>query len=94
MGDMGAVFRDMKAAKKVQREKRASVNIEALNNLGFRYRVQGPNVFRFETGLHNGPVMYYPSSNCWQHAGKTHRGSIEHFGGWFRAFCKDNGVGP
>ena len=94
MGDMAEVFRDMKAATKERREKRATVNVEALNKLGFHYRVQSANVFRFETGLFGGPVMYYPTSNCWQHKGKTHRGSLEHFGGWYRAFCKENGIQP
>lgn len=83
MGDMAQVFNDMKAATKERREKRAVVNIEALTKLGIPAREQGKNVFRVDTEW--GAVMYYPSSNCWQHKGKTHRGDVNKLHAWLHS---------
>lgn len=80
MGEMAQVFNDMKAATKERREKRAVVNIAALTALGVAAREQSKNVFRVDTDW--GAVMYYPSSNTWQHKGKTHRGDVQAFTTW------------
>lgn len=80
MGDMGDAFRDMKAAKDKRKDARALVNVDSLRVLGVPAREQSKNVFRVDTEW--GAVMYYPSSNSWQHKGKTHRGTVNQFAAW------------
>lgn len=74
MGDMAAVFNDLRKAKQEQRAKRSEVNVQALHELGITAQEQSKNVFRIETG--HGAVMYYPSSSCWQYKGKIIRGNV------------------
>lgn len=83
MGDMAEVFNDMAAATKERREKRAKLNIEELKKRGIPAFEQSANVFRINTPA--GAVMYYPSSNMWQHKGKIGRGDINRFQAWFAA---------
>jgi uncharacterized membrane protein (DUF106 family) len=82
MGDMAEVFNDLKAYKKEQREARAAVNTEALAKLGMAAREQSKNVFRIDT--EQGAVMYYVSSNTWQHKGKVARGTAQDLKNWLR----------
>ena len=80
MGDMAAVFNDMKAATNERREKRAKLNSEELVKRGIPAVEQSKNVFRVVT--HAGAVMYYPGSNSWQFRGKLYRGGITQFQNW------------
>lgn len=82
MGDMADTFRAMKAHKAEQREARAVVNIDALHKLGIPAVEQSKNVFRLKTA--EGTVMYYVSSNTWQHKGKVMRGDVTAFHGWLK----------
>lgn len=80
MGDMAAVFNDLKEYKREQREERASANMEQLVALGIPAQEQSKNVFRLNTEY--GTVMYYVSSNTWQHKGKIARGTVHDFKNW------------
>lgn len=80
MGDMAAVFNDLKEYKREQREARAVVNMQALEKLGIAAREQSKNVFRIDTEY--GTVMYYVSSNTWQHKGKVARGTSQDLKNW------------
>lgn len=80
MGDMAAVFNDLKEYKREQREERASANMEQLVALGIPAQEQTKNVFRLNTEY--GTVMYYVSSNTWQHKGKIARGTVQDFKNW------------
>ena len=80
MGDTAAVFNDLKEHKCEQREARAAVNAQALAKLGIPAREQSKNVFRIDTEY--GVVMYYVSSNTWQHKGKVARGTAQDLKNW------------
>lgn len=82
MGDMAETFRDFKEHKRRERTVRADRNTERMRALGIPAFEQSKNVYRIEQGRR--VVMYYPSSNCWQHMGKTHRGDLQAFAGWLK----------
>ena len=80
MGEMAETFNAMKAHKKEQREARAMVNAETLRELGIPAVEQSKHVYRVNTP--HGAVMYYTSSNTWQHKGKVGRGDVHAFKFW------------
>lgn len=80
MGDMAAVFNDLRKAKQEQRAKRSEINMQTLHELGITAQEQSKNVFRIETEY--GVVMYYPSSSCWQCKGKIVRGNVQRLRAW------------
>ena len=84
MGDMADVFNDMKRLKKEQRDTRAAINSKKLTALGIDAKMQSKNVYRIEFAERE-VVMYYPSSNSWQHRGKVHRGTPAQLKTWLEA---------
>ena len=83
MGDMADVFNDMKKFKKEQRDTRAAINEKKLMALGIDAKLQSKNVYRIEF-TEREVVMYYLSSNSWQHRGKVYRGTPEQLKSWLK----------
>lgn len=82
MGDVGETFALYHAWKKAQRKDRAKVNLEALQASGLPFFQQSDGVWRCNASW--GVVMYYPSSNTWQHKSGVHRGPVTAFINWFK----------
>lgn len=82
MGDMAEEMNALKQYHKEQREEKAAVNIDKLQQMGIPALEQSKNVFRIDT--EHGAVMYYPPSNKWQHRGRVHRGDVKSFKGWLQ----------
>lgn len=80
MGDMAEVFNGLKQYKKEQREARGQRNSALLADAGIPAREQSKGVWRVNT--EQGTVMYYVSSNTWQHKGNVARGSVNDFKNW------------
>lgn len=83
MSDMGEMFNAMKAYKKIKRDERAVMNEELLLKMGIPAVKQSKNVFRLTTP--EGVVMYYPSSDTWQHKGKVGHGDVKSFKAWLHS---------
>lgn len=83
MGDMAEVFNELKQYKKEQRDARAAINEKKLMALGIDAKMQSKNVYRIEFAERE-VVMYYPSSNSWQHRGKVYRGTPEQLKSWLK----------
>ena len=83
MGDMAEVFNEMKQYKKEQRDTRADINEKKLMALGIDAKMQSKNVYRIEFAERE-VVMYYLSSNSWQHRGKVYRGTPEQLKNWLK----------
>ena len=83
MGDMADVFNDMKKFKKEQRDTRAAINEKKLMALGIDAKLQSKNVYRIEFAERE-VVMYYLSSNSWQHRGRVYRGTPEQLKSWLK----------
>ena len=82
MGDMAEAFNDMRVHKRLQREKRSEVNEETMRALGIPARLRSKGVFRIDS--EQGCVMYYPSTNKWQHKAKVMQGTPEQLKGWLQ----------
>lgn len=82
MGDMAETMNALKEHNKERRQARAEVNIDRMTELGIPATEQSKNGFRINTT--KGAVMYYPSSNKWQHRGQVHRGDVLSFQGWLK----------
>ena len=84
MGDMAEVFKEYREYKKEQRDTRADINAKKLLALGIGAKLQSKNVYRIEFAERE-VVMYYLSSNSWQHRGKVYRGTPEQLKTWLEA---------
>jgi hypothetical protein len=60
----------------------ARANIEKLAAAKIPFIEQSRNTLRIVT--ENGPVMYYPSTNKWQHQGRNHLGDADTLIAWIR----------
>lgn len=83
MGDMAEVFKEYGEYKKEQRDTRAAINAKKLTALGIDAKLQSKNVYRIEFAERE-VVMYYLSSNSWQHRGKVYRGTPEQLKSWLK----------
>ena len=83
MGDMAEVFKEYGEYKKEQRDTRAAINAKKLTALGIDAKMQSKNVYRIEFAERE-VVMYYLSSNSWQHRGKVYRGTPEQLKSWLK----------
>ena len=83
MGDMAEEMNALKKFHKEERQQKAEMNIFLLESLGIPAFEQSKNVFRIDH-LELGTVMYYPSSNKWQHRSRIHQGNVNSFQGWLR----------
>lgn len=83
MGDMAEVFNGYREHKKEQRDTRADINAKKLLALGIDAKLQSKNVYRIEFAERE-VVVYYPSSNSWQHRGKVYRGTPEQLKSWLK----------
>jgi hypothetical protein len=72
----------LKEARKHWRNEDAAANLETLKQQGIEVYEQSKNVFRMDT--QHGAVMYYPTSGTWQHHGRTHKGTVQHFKTWLK----------
>lgn len=81
MGEMAEVFKEYREYKKEQRDTRADINTKKLLALGIGAKLQSKNVYRIELAERE-VVMYYLSSNSWQHRGKVYRGTPEQLKSW------------
>lgn len=82
MGDMAEVFKEYGEYKKEQRDTRAAINAKKLTALGIDAKLQSKNVYRIKFAERE--VMYYLSSNSWQHRGKVYRGTPEQLKSWLK----------
>lgn len=80
MGDMVETMQALKQYHKVQRDNRAEVNIARIQELNIPAVEQSKNVFRVDGEY--GVVMYYPTSNKWQHKGRNYKGGVLEFKAW------------
>lgn len=83
MGDMAEVFKEYGEYKKEQRDTRAAINAKKLTALGIDAKLQSKNVYRIEFAARE-VVMYYLSSNSWQHRGKVYRDTPEQLKSWLK----------
>ena len=83
MGDMAEAFKEYREYKKEQRDTRAAINAKKLTALGIDAKMQSKNVYRIEFAERE-VVMYYLSSNSWQHRGKVYRGTPEQLKSWLK----------
>ena len=83
MGDTAEVFKEYREYKKEQRDTRAAINAKKLTALGIDAKMQSKNVYRIEFAERE-VVMYYLSSNSWQHRGKVYRGTPEQLKSWLK----------
>ena len=83
MGDMAEVFKEYGEYKKEQRDTRAAINAKKLTALGIDAKMKSKNVYRIEFAKRE-VVMYYLSSNSWQHRGRVYRGTPEQLKSWLK----------
>lgn len=80
MGEMAEIFNGFKQRRKQQREARGQRNAAVMQDVGIQAYEQSKNVYRIDT--EDGAVMYYVSSNSWQHKGKAYRGQPTDLKNW------------
>jgi hypothetical protein len=80
--NMGDDFRAYKEHKREQRAKRKDANLEKLVQLKIPAVQQSSGTYRIETPV--GVVMYYPSTNKWQHKTRVYYGDITAMHGWLK----------
>ena len=83
MGDMGDMYRDMKAAKIDRKAANMKANLEYLNSINADYEVHNHG-YQLNFDLKWATVSFYPSTNKWVLNGKTFFGTAEHFIGWMK----------
>lgn len=88
MSEMAEGMRELRRATLARRAERAVVNTSQLAVLGVAAEEVQLNVYRVQTT--RGAVMYYPSSNKWQHKGRVMRGDVQSFAQWIKHFIKNN----
>ena len=85
MGEMAEVFKGLKEYKKEQRDTRADINAKKLLVLGIDAKMQSKNVYRIEFAERE-VVMYYLSTNSWQHRCRVYRGTPEQLKSWLETW--------
>ena len=66
-----------------RKQKESAINRETLAAAGIPMEEKSTNVFRLETEY--GAVVYYPSSNKWQHHGRTYSGTVAQLKQWLQS---------
>jgi hypothetical protein len=82
MSDEIEVLNALKAEQRNRRDHKAVINADVLKASKLPFIEQSKNVFRSD--LRAGVVMYYASSDKWQHRGKVYQGTIEELITWIR----------
>lgn len=80
MSDFADDMRALKSHRREVREQRAEMNVQLLQEHGIVATQTSQNVFKIASPI--GTVMYYPSSNTWQHKAKVCRGDFTSFKNW------------
>jgi hypothetical protein len=82
VSDTADDYRALKAHHRERRDLQAEANIKQLAKLRIKMYMQSVNVWRMDPGPGKRPVLYYPSSNKWQHKGKITHGTPQQFKQW------------
>lgn len=82
MSEMMECMKDIAEARKSNRSKVAERNVTELKRLSIPAVEQSKNVWRIDGPL--GAVMYYPTSNKWQHHSRTKAGSVADLRSWLQ----------
>ena len=89
MGDMGDIFRDIRAYKKRERERRAIGNMKTLANHGIEYHEwNGGYILLIYPKGSKAPASFYPTTGRWTFRGRTYRGGANSFVHWLRKMEK------
>lgn len=77
MGDCGEDFKALKQYHKDKKEQRRQLNMVDIANSKIDYRIDGNGYVVVTLGP--GKAIFYPSTNKWQHLGRTYYGSAKEF---------------